>query len=151
MYSYQEYANGGVRSHVPTGIYPGGANILKFAEPETRWEAFVSGKRGEEERNRGILAEAAKRLGMGVYRLQQYADGGIVRHARAAEASGRVYVSRPGRAESAQLVISGPLVSVESMTVDSQDRAEQMARELWDRAARSSRAQGRVLLGGAVK
>lgn len=85
MYSYQEYANGGVRSHVPTGIYPGGANILKFAEPETRWEAFVSGKRGEEERNRGILAEAAKRLGMGVYRLQQYADGGIVRHARAAE------------------------------------------------------------------
>lgn len=54
------YANGGFGS----GIYAGRAGALyKFAEPETRWEAFVSGKAGQEARNRGIALEAYRRLG----------------------------------------------------------------------------------------
>lgn len=58
----QAFANGGF----PSGIYagrPGG--IHKFAEPEVGWEAYVSGKPGQEDRNRGILMDAASRLGMG--------------------------------------------------------------------------------------
>ena len=54
------YANGGI----PSGIYSGGAPLYKFAEPETRWEAFISGKQGQEERNRQIWVEAGRRLGM---------------------------------------------------------------------------------------
>jgi hypothetical protein len=56
-----EYANGGV----PTGIYaarPGA--IHKFAEPETGWEAYISGKPGQEERNAGIAMRALDRLGV---------------------------------------------------------------------------------------
>jgi TP901 family phage tail tape measure protein len=58
----QAFANGGF----PTGIYsgrPGG--IHKFAEENVGWEAYVSGKPGQEDRNRGILMDAASRLGMG--------------------------------------------------------------------------------------
>ena len=55
------FANGGFAG---PGIYPGGANIHKFAEPETGWEAYISGKPSERDRNRGILAAAAGRLGM---------------------------------------------------------------------------------------
>jgi TP901 family phage tail tape measure protein len=61
MYDYQAFASGGFSS----GIYSGRAGgIHKFAEPETRWEAYVSGKPGEEGRNRAILWEAGERLGM---------------------------------------------------------------------------------------
>lgn len=69
------FANGGLENYVqafasggfPSGIYkgrPGG--IHKFAEPEVGWEAYVSGKPGMEARNRLILTDAAKRLGMEV-------------------------------------------------------------------------------------
>lgn len=54
------YANGGMAP----GVYAGGTPMYKFAEPETRWEAFISGKPGQEGRNRGVLMEAAQRLGM---------------------------------------------------------------------------------------
>lgn len=66
MYAYadggvQEYASGGFAS----GIYSGrSGGIHKFAEPETRWEAYVSGKPGQEARNKAILWEAGDRLGM---------------------------------------------------------------------------------------
>lgn len=63
LYNYTAFADGGI----PSGIYagrPGG--IYKFAEPETGWEAFISGKAGMESRNRSILADAAQRLGMEV-------------------------------------------------------------------------------------
>ncbi|QJU54331.1 phage tail tape measure protein [Herbiconiux sp. KACC 21604] len=54
------YANGGF----PTGIYAGRKGAIhKFAEPETGWEAYISGRRGQESRNRGIWAEAGRRLG----------------------------------------------------------------------------------------
>ena len=56
-----EFADGGFA----TGIYKGGAPIHKFAEPETRWEAYISGKPGQEDRNRQIWVETGRRLGMG--------------------------------------------------------------------------------------
>jgi len=55
-----EYANGGLNP----GIYSGGTPIVKFAEPETRWEAFISGKPGKEARNREVWVEAGRRLGV---------------------------------------------------------------------------------------
>jgi TP901 family phage tail tape measure protein len=62
------FANGGVRAYasggVSSGIYPGGTPIYKFAEPETRWEAFISGKPSENAANRGYVLDAASRLGM---------------------------------------------------------------------------------------
>lgn len=69
MYNYggaggnvvKAFANGGMAP----GIFSGSAGPLyKFAEPETRWEAFISGKRGQEKRNIEIWKEAGKRLGV---------------------------------------------------------------------------------------
>lgn len=54
-------------------IVRGGANIL-WAEQETGKEAYISAKRGMEERNIAILNEAASWFGMG---LRRYANGGI--------------------------------------------------------------------------
>ncbi|UCR89244.1 tape measure protein [Mycetocola spongiae] len=62
--SVQAFANGGT---ISTGMYRGGPPLLKFAEPETNWEAFISGKHGEEARNRKITVDAASRLGMEAY------------------------------------------------------------------------------------
>lgn len=56
----EEYANGGIREGIYQGR-PGG--IIKFAEPSTGWEAFISGKPGQEERNKRIWVEAGARLG----------------------------------------------------------------------------------------
>lgn len=53
------YANGGFAS----GFYRGGTPLYKFAEPETRWEAFILGKQGQEDRNRAIALESYRRLG----------------------------------------------------------------------------------------
>lgn len=77
----EEFANGGF----PTGVYRSGTPIYKFAEPETGWEAFISGRRGQERRNLQILEEAARRLRqqLGVHDVQRmnvtpFANGGIV-------------------------------------------------------------------------
>lgn len=55
------YASGGFGA----GIYSGGPPLYKFAEPETGWEAFISGKPSERDRNVGIWQEAGRRLGAG--------------------------------------------------------------------------------------
>lgn len=57
----EEYANGGIREGIYQGR-PGG--IIKFAEPSTGWEAFISGKPGQERRNQSLWVEAGNRLGM---------------------------------------------------------------------------------------
>lgn len=49
-------------------IARGGANIL-WAEPETGWEAYISGKPSQRERNIGILGDVASRFGLYVGRL----------------------------------------------------------------------------------
>ncbi len=56
----EQYENGGVREGIYRGR-PGG--ILKFAEPNVPWEAFISGKPGQEQRNRAIWEESGRRLG----------------------------------------------------------------------------------------
>lgn len=62
------YANGGIQEFAgggfPTGIYSGGAPIHKFAEPETLWEAYISGKPDQRDRNRQIWVETGERLGV---------------------------------------------------------------------------------------
>lgn len=55
------FASGGMAP----GIYSGGPPLYKFAEPETKWEAFISGRPGQEARNRQIWVDAGQRLGMG--------------------------------------------------------------------------------------
>lgn len=55
-------ANGLLRQSM---IAPGGANIT-WAEPETGWEAYISGKPGQEARNRDILTTIAPRFGLEV-------------------------------------------------------------------------------------
>lgn len=58
MHNYQAFANGGFSS----GIYSGRVGgIHKFAEPETGFETYLSGKRGMERRNIGL---AYKTIGM---------------------------------------------------------------------------------------
>lgn len=63
MYSHgavQAFADGGF----PSGLYagrPGG--IHKFAEQQTGWEAYISGKPGQEARNTGIALKALSKLG----------------------------------------------------------------------------------------
>ena len=64
------YANGGIEAYASggfaTGIYKGGAPIHKFAEPETQWDAYISGKPDQRDRNRQIWVEAGNRLGVDV-------------------------------------------------------------------------------------
>jgi hypothetical protein len=55
-------------------LIPGGANIM-WGEKETGWEAYISGKPSERDRNIGILGMAANRLGVAV---TEFAGGGLV-------------------------------------------------------------------------
>lgn len=55
-------------------IVPGGTNIL-WGEKETGWEAYISGKPGQRDRNLAVLSEAASRLGATV---ETYANGGSI-------------------------------------------------------------------------
>ncbi|MEV7827500.1 phage tail tape measure protein [Microbacterium enclense] len=57
----QKFANGGFA----TGIYTGrGAGIHKFAEQETGWEAYISGKPSQRDRNIAIWEATGNRLGV---------------------------------------------------------------------------------------
>ena len=85
----QAFANGG---GVDTGIYAGRqGSIHKFAEPETIWEAYISGKPDARARNIGIWQETGRRLGVDSQpapvsfpeRITLVdADGSILSHAR---------------------------------------------------------------------
>lgn len=69
--------NGKYYSRTPQ-IIPGGANIL-WGERSTGWEAYISGKPGEEKRNLEILELAATRLGA---RVTPFATGGTTGRGR---------------------------------------------------------------------
>lgn len=77
----RSFANGG---SFPTGIYAGGPPLIKFAEPETGWEAFISGRPGQEARNARIAMDALTRLGFPVVPVsalggtRAFANGGTV-------------------------------------------------------------------------
>lgn len=53
-----------------------------WGEPETGWEAYISGKPGKKDRNRAIASEAVGRLGGSV---QWFADGGFTEAVSARE------------------------------------------------------------------
>ena len=82
--SIKTYAGGGIDSaggYVPrvSQIAQGGRTIM-WAEPNTGWEAYISGKPGMEARNRDIWLEAGRRLGMapaGQYGGRSYDSGGF--------------------------------------------------------------------------
>lgn len=59
LYTYREFANGGLSS----GIYPGGAEIHKFAERTLPWEAYISPKSDQSRQNYGTWLEVGNRLG----------------------------------------------------------------------------------------
>jgi hypothetical protein len=69
-YDGMAQANGGIVRAFANGGIPrqpmiarGGANIL-WAEPETGWEAYISGKPGHERDNANVWLEAGQRLGL---------------------------------------------------------------------------------------
>lgn len=80
-------------------IVAGGANIL-WGELETGWEAYISGKPGQEARNREIWAEAGRRLGFDV------SPRGHARPAAAASGTSTVVV-QSAMPESLELVVDG--------------------------------------------
>lgn len=51
---------------------------------------------------------------------------------------------------SSGMTVQGPLLQVDQMVVDSDERVDEVAQALWDRAERSERAKGKVNLDGAV-
>ncbi|KSU76418.1 phage tail tape measure protein [Rhodococcus qingshengii] len=58
-----------------------GRGIFQWAEAETGWEAFIPGAPSKRARSEKILAETARRFGMGVVRfddVKPMADGGVV-------------------------------------------------------------------------
>lgn len=59
-------------------IVAGGRNVI-WGEPETGWEAYISGKPSARSRNLQVLDEAARRLGVMVVesRPHKFADGGL--------------------------------------------------------------------------
>ncbi|KRC53932.1 MULTISPECIES: hypothetical protein [unclassified Nocardioides] len=57
------YGSGGRYYDRVSQIVKGGANIL-WGEQETGWEAYISGKPSQRERNLGIWAETGRRLGV---------------------------------------------------------------------------------------
>lgn len=62
MARVQAFENGGFASGI-YGARPGG--IHKFAEPATGWEAYISGKPSEKDRNIAIWEATGHRLGVG--------------------------------------------------------------------------------------
>lgn len=68
----QAFANGGV-PRVPQVRAGGGAIV--WNEPETGWEAYISGKPGMRDRNVGVWEDAGDRLGLNYMR---FADGGTL-------------------------------------------------------------------------
>jgi hypothetical protein len=84
-------------------IVEGGANIL-WGEEETGWEAYISGKPGQRERNVKILGVAAERFG---YEIIPAANGRI----------GSEHVSRAG-SRSATVVVRDRMPSRMELLVD---------------------------------
>lgn len=128
----RKYANGGAETGgVPSGIYngrPGG--IIKFAEPETNWEAYISGKNGQENRNRRIAATAVQRLGGfatfsntlngiagGLANFRRmgngfaFADGGVMDY-------GRVGITGHGHSSGHSEKVGGPGTVIEQLIVN---------------------------------
>lgn len=90
-------------------IVAGGANIT-WAEPETGWEAYISGKPEMRARNLLVLAEAASRLGAEVVPqtpTRAFADGGMYGRTPIAAANSTVVIPAPSLPDRLTLVVDG--------------------------------------------
>lgn len=96
------------------------------------------------------LAEAAQEQFSGTYG-PSITGTGIVGAANHLSTPSSQAVNSGSSDDKGGVVFNAPLLSVETMTVDSDDRVRQLAQELWARAQRSDRAQGRINLGGVVR
>lgn len=125
-------ANGLVRQSM---IARGGANIL-WAEPETGWEAYISGKSSQRARNQMLMVETAARLG-GTYippGTKAFASGGSVGGLNLA---GRPSASYGGRETDIRAALLGLKDVLRDVAIDSNE-AREKAKE-----ARSELAQAR--------
>ncbi len=59
--TYRAFASGGIRSNLQSGFYSG--EVHKFAEKSLPWEAYISPKPDQRERNYGVWMEVGSRLG----------------------------------------------------------------------------------------
>ncbi|MGV9868088.1 phage tail tape measure protein [Rhodococcus koreensis] len=72
----QQNADGGIHEPGQANIRQGqGRGIYQWAEGETGWEAFIPGAPSKRAQSEKILAETAKRFGLGL--VKPMADGGI--------------------------------------------------------------------------
>jgi len=122
--SIRAYANGGFGAggyydRVPQ-LVPGGASIL-WGEPETGWEAYISGKPGMEARNVGVMKAAAQRLG---YTVQPRDGGGSTRTVVVQQSAmpDKMVLSVGGREFTAY--VRGEASQVARSTVDSAGHAQ---------------------------
>jgi phage-related protein len=95
---------------------------------------------------RNRLAEAANR---DLERMQPRMDATSLISSQDPGSSSVATLER-GAQPATTMVVQGPLVSVESLTVDSDDRVKQLSQDLYRRAADAGRANGKINLGGAV-
>ncbi|HEX8489311.1 MAG TPA: phage tail tape measure protein [Propionibacteriaceae bacterium] len=85
------FYEGGVQAFAGGGTTEGGAYVPRtpqirsgrgrgvlWGEEETGWEAYISGKPGQADRNRDIWRMAGERLGV---RFEEFADGGLTAYA----------------------------------------------------------------------
>lgn len=106
-----EYADGGISSfgnlvpRVPQ-LRQASQGAVMWGEPETGWEAYISGKPGMEERNRQILALAAQRLGM---MTASFAGGGFAQRSRMTAPTLGASVGQFSRPASSPAASSAPL------------------------------------------
>lgn len=80
----QAFAEGGFNGTVPRvpQVRVGGGAVV-WNEPETGWEAYISGKPGMRDRNVKVWEDAGDRLGIN---FQRFADGGLTGTGRTAPA-----------------------------------------------------------------
>lgn len=99
LIDHHRFANGG---GVESGVYKAGNRAVStWLEPETIWEAYISGKPDQRERNIGIWQETGKRLG-----VQQSSEVSIV----GAQITGTLQIGGDGLAR----IIDGRIVSADA-------------------------------------
>lgn len=82
MPSIKQYAKGGVENHVAQ-IARGAWPVRVWAEPETGGEAYVPLHPSKRKRSLSILDEVAEMFGYSLVKRMEFADGGIMKMAKA--------------------------------------------------------------------
>lgn len=105
LYNYRAFAGGGIASNVPSGIYPGGAEIHKFAERTLPWEAYISPRPDKRRENYGVWMETGNRLGFTQPEPQRLSLDGL-------SITGTLQIGGDGLAQ----IVDGRIVQAQSAT-----------------------------------